>query len=68
MYFPIKNGDIPASYVSLPEGNQRIRSSQQGSSGVLLINPPVFFRKGGTGYPKKSGPAICVFKKEAPLQ
>ena len=22
--FPIKNGDIPASYVSLPEGNFRV--------------------------------------------
>ena len=36
MYFkPIKDGDIPASYVSLPEGNQFYNKPLQGH---LLAN------------------------------
>ena len=40
--FPIKNGDIPASYVSLPEGNMTSPLKMDGTgrrSGFLLGNP-----------------------------
>ena len=41
MYFPIKNGDIPASYVSLPEG---ITFSLQRYGGVHRFFGSKFYR------------------------
>ena len=36
--FPIENGDITASYVSLPEGNIQVYSYMRGQPAIPLIN------------------------------
>ena len=36
--FPIEHGDIPGSYVGLPEGNIQVYSSMRGQPAIPLIN------------------------------
>ena len=39
--FPIKNGDIPASYVSLPEGKHKIHVSETGTRNKQISNSEI---------------------------